>query len=638
MELQVKSPPKTLSHLPERPQITIEFQDLTYSVPQGRKASKVILRSLNGTFPAGNLTAILGPSGAGKSTLLNILAGYKSREATGSITINGEPRNIRQFRKLSRYIMQEDLLQPLLTVQECMLIAADLKLSRELSHMKKLTAISEVLDMLRLSNAKDTTTDRLSGGERKRLSIALELVNNPPVIFLDEPTTGLDDVSSSQCVSLLKLLAEGGRTVICSIHSPSARLFAMFDHVYIVATGQCVYQGIGSDIVPFLDQIGLTCPTHYNPADFIIDVASGEYGDYMDKMVSATENGRLFQRHKSPKITESVLIQPSVSNQNAITYLPTPRNNQMKNIPKYDSSGWTQFKILFYRMYLQTFRNTKYLVLRFCLYMFLSLIVSVLFFGMGNDGSKTLFNFGFCFTCVIVFMYCPLLPVLLNFPTEVQIIKREYFNRWYNLPSYFLAMTLINMPIQILLATMYIGVVYTVTNQPLELQRVVMFLTVCVMIGLISESIGLAISSTLNIINGMFVGPVLTVPLMLLSVYGLGSQYENIPSIIRLAMSFSYLRYGMEGLIVAVYGGDRTKLPCPEHEEYCLYVSPKHLMTDMGMEHVVFWFDILMLAVMYVLMKATSFYLLRQRLSPNKTFAALHVIGRIVKSQFGTSR
>lgn len=75
-------------------------------------------------------------------------------------------------------------------------------------------------------------------------------------------------MSSSQCVQLLKLLAEGGRTVICSVHTPSAKLFAMFDHVYIVAAGVCVYQGVGGDIVPFLRQVGLDCPTHYNPADF----------------------------------------------------------------------------------------------------------------------------------------------------------------------------------------------------------------------------------------------------------------------------------------------------------------------------------------------------------------------------------
>nr|CAD7400973.1 unnamed protein product [Timema poppensis] len=110
-------------------------------------------------------------------------------EVTGSVSINGHPRNLRQFRKLSRYIMQEDLLQPHITVQEAMLMAASLKLGDLLSKEKKLAVIEEILDMLRLMNAKNTVTSRLSGGERKRLSIALELVNNPPVIFLDEPTT-----------------------------------------------------------------------------------------------------------------------------------------------------------------------------------------------------------------------------------------------------------------------------------------------------------------------------------------------------------------------------------------------------------------------------------------------------------------
>jgi len=79
---------------------------------------------------------------------------------------------------------------------------------------------------------------------------------------------GLDDMSSSQCIYLLKLLAQGGRTVVCSVHTPSAKLFAMFDHVYVVAAGQCVFQGSGSDIVPFLHGVGIECPTHYNPADF----------------------------------------------------------------------------------------------------------------------------------------------------------------------------------------------------------------------------------------------------------------------------------------------------------------------------------------------------------------------------------
>lgn len=80
--------------------------------------------------------------------------------------------------------------------------------------------------------------------------------------------SGLDDLSSSQCVSLLKDLAYGGRTIICSIHTPSAKLFAMFDHIYIVADGQCMFAGVGQDMVPYLSTVGLNCPKHYNPADF----------------------------------------------------------------------------------------------------------------------------------------------------------------------------------------------------------------------------------------------------------------------------------------------------------------------------------------------------------------------------------
>lgn len=114
---------------------------------------------------------------------------HSASKANGVITINGQERNVKVFRKMSRYIMQNEVLDPLFTVREAMIVAAHLKLGNELSIMQKHEIIDEILDMLRLKKAENTYGSRLSGGEKKRLSVALELVNNPPVVFLDEPTT-----------------------------------------------------------------------------------------------------------------------------------------------------------------------------------------------------------------------------------------------------------------------------------------------------------------------------------------------------------------------------------------------------------------------------------------------------------------
>lgn len=619
-----------LSYLPQRPPVTISFQDLSYSVPQGRKGSKLILRSVNGEFRSGQLTAILGPSGAGKSTLLNVLAGYRVGGATGTISMNGLPRDLRMFRKFSRYIMQEDLHQPLMTVLEAMRIAADLKLGTDLPTDKKKVVVDEIIQLLRLTNARNTTTERLSGGESKRLSIALELLNNPPVIFLDEPTTGLDDVSSSTCVSLLKRLARGGRTVICSVHTPSARLFAEFDHVYVVAEGRCAYQGSAPGLVPFLKELNLPCPKTYNPADFVVEVSSGEYGQHLENMVLAVDNGR---NHKwRDFVDESKTCQEEEMGIEQLNSGP-PQEQQFK----YCSSPLQQFVILLRRMLIQSTRNKHYLWLRVVLNLFLGVIVGSLFWQIGNDASKAMFNFGYVYACTIVMLYVPMMPILLAFPTEVQLVKREYFNKWYGLKPYYAALVVSRIPATIVFSLLFISVTYPLTAQPLELNRIVMFTTICLTVALIAEAMGTVISSSLNVVNSVFTGPAACVPLMLLAVYGIGNGNEPIPIIWRLARSCSFLRYGLEGLVISVYGYQRDDLVCPEDVIYCDYKNPRYFVNLMGMAGVSFWVDIGVLLGMLAAMNLVGYYLLRQRMSPNYAFRAIKLIGRFVKSRMGPS-
>ncbi|XP_068632538.1 ATP-binding cassette sub-family G member 1 [Battus philenor] len=615
-----------LSHLPQRPPVNLKFQDLTYTVTNG-KASKMILRGMNGEFRSGQLTAILGPSGAGKSTLLNVLAGYRVNGASGVISTNGEQRDLRQFRKLSRYIMQEDLLQPLITVREAMIMAADLKLGNEMSKQRKAVIVEEIVNLLRLDKALNTSSERLSGGERKRLSIALELLNNPPVIFLDEPTTGLDDVASSTCVSLLKRVARGGRTVVCSLHTPSARLFSVFDHVYVVADGRCAYQGTAAGVVPFLNDLQLPCPKTYNPADFVIEVSSGEYGPHVDRMVTAVDNGKCQQWRDHEVVDRYEEMEIEQLNAGGFE----------KHLYRYESKASTQFVVLLKRMLLQTMRNRDYLWLRVGLDLFLGIIIGMLFCQIGYDASKTMFNFGFCYACIIIMLYVPMMPILLAFPKEVQLIKREYFNRWYGLKPYYAALVVSRTPATIFFSLIYLSIVYPLTSQPMEISRIMMFMTVCILTALISESMGTVISSSLSVVNSVFLGPVLSVPLMLLAVYGIGSGDHPLPIMWKLARSCSFLRYGLEGLIVAIYGPPRDNLVCPEHVIYCEYKDPKYFVKVMGMTGVSFWMDIGMLLVMLVAMHAAGYYLLRQRLSPNYAFRAIKVIGRFIKTKFSST-
>lgn len=168
-----------------------------------------------------------------------------------------------------------------LTVLETMNSAVYLKLGRHLPHNVRLKIINDILHILSLEKCIHTRVKTLSGGELKRLSIAVEMITNPPVIYFDEPTSGLDSSSSLLVMTHLRELAKSGRTVVCTIHQPSSRLLELIDTVYLVANGQCLYSGPLQQMVHHFELANFHCPPQYNRADFALEVASNErYGDY----------------------------------------------------------------------------------------------------------------------------------------------------------------------------------------------------------------------------------------------------------------------------------------------------------------------------------------------------------------------
>ncbi|GLV33101.1 uncharacterized protein CBL_10448 [Carabus blaptoides fortunei] len=620
-EFLQQSTTKTLTHLPDRPAINIKFRDLTYSVPVGR-GSKVILKNINGHFKPGQLTAILGPSGAGKSTLLNILAGFKCTGTAGMITVNGKPRDLKQYCRMSRYIMQEDIVQPFLTVVESMLMVAELKLHLELSKENKLLAVTEILDMLNLLKHKHTRTELLSGGEKKRLSIALELVNNPSAIFLDEPTTGLDDSAGSQCVSLLKVIAQGGRNIVCSIHTPSAKIFALFDQVYILSEGQCVFRGIGSDIVPFLTSIGLHCPINYNPADFIIDVASGEYGCHLDKLVSLTKNGK-----KSCNLSKAIEL-PNSDNVKPVRQHDTTYFNN--DIPEYSCSTWKQFKTLLHRMCLQRIRDTFTMVMIVMMYILIGVTMGLLFQNVGKNAALMFPQFGVLYITMTAHMFCSLFEPLLNFPSQRQLIKREHFNKWYHVRAYFWARTVFTIPNQIVYSCIITALLFGLTHMPMGVERIAKYVLVSLLISQIADTLGFCISTVMNMVDGMFLSILINTPLTCLAGYGLG--FKEIPPLTFILIRLNYLRYGVEAYVDAVFEG-QDKIPCPESSVYCMYTYKKDIMTFYNIEYTNYWVNVAALLAFVIFTKALGLFMLRQRLTPNKAVTSLKVLVAFIKTR-----
>ncbi|XP_020799090.1 ATP-binding cassette sub-family G member 4 isoform X1 [Drosophila serrata] len=694
-----------LSHLPQRPPVDIEFCDISYSVADGhRRGFKTILKSVSGKFRNGEITAIMGPSGAGKSTLMNILAGYKTAQLSGSVLINSKERNLRRFRKLSCYIMQDDVLIGNLTVKEAMMVAANLKLGKNMISYAKVVVVEEILETIGLKESVNTLTCNLSGGQRKRLSIALELVNNPPVMFFDEPTSGLDSSTCFQLISLLRSLARGGRTIVCTIHQPSARLFEKFDHLYLLAQGQCVYEGRVRGLVPYLSSLGYECPSYHNPADYVLEVASGEYGDAVPKLVQAVKSGACkkyahkdYVRTLAPKksnqnevikaesgataTTATLTLEdekppleereggqlepPTVGDDPAELKPPKLESQQSQNsdcsvvnmpttalddscsfssskgthnavgsgpsavvgcmtslldshesvvtLPNktgFPTSGWTQFWILLKRSFRTILRDRMLTHMRLFSHIIVGAIIGMIYYDVGNEASKIMSNAGCIFFVSLFTTFTAMMPTILTFPTEMSVFVREHLNYWYSLKAFYFAKTLADMPFQIVFSSVYVLVVYYLTSQPMELERVSMFVLICVLNSLVAQSLGLLIGAGMNIETGVFLGPVTTIPTILFS--GFFVNFDTIPGYLQWVTYVSYVRYGFEGAMVAIYGMDRAKMQC--NQMYCHYRVPKKFLEEMSMDNALFWVDAVALIGIFFALRIVAYFVLRWKL------------------------
>ncbi|XP_043255869.1 ATP-binding cassette sub-family G member 4-like [Colletes gigas] len=594
-------PRVVLVSLPQASSIDIEFSNISYEAREGfLSPPKKILKGISGTFKAGELTAIMGPSGAGKSTLLNILTGFERDKWNGAIDYIGKEgkHTWKEYRKQSCYIQQDDKLHPLFTVLEAMRMAVCLKIGSSLSRKAQEMLIDDVLDNLDLSKTKETKCSQLSGGQRKRLSIALELVDNPPVMFLDEPTTGLDSQSSYQCIRLLHSLAKAGRTIVCTIHQPSAAVYEMFDNVYFLAEGRCMYDGATKNTISYLAKIGLQCPKYHNPADYILEVISKEYGDYNDQLFKlANSNERSWRSNTSQTLKKKTVA--NCKNESKATVLIKP------------PSEMERFFVLMHRCMVQLFRDWTVTHLKLLLHLVVGILLGVLYTDAGKDGGKTISNVGFFVVTSVYLCYTSMMPAVLKFPSEFSTLKKERFNNWYQLRTYYAASVICSVPMQMLYAIVYSSPSYFLSDQPADTNRFLMFLAVAILTTLIAESFGILIGTLLNPVNGTFMASIITCAMLVLT--GFLALYSHIPIILYYASYLSYLKYSVHAFVHTIYGFNREKMPCSK--SYCHYRMPEMIMTDLSMMDGKYWIDIVLLLCNYVFFRFAAYCTLKKKLS-----------------------
>ncbi|KAG6937280.1 ATP-binding cassette sub-family G member 2-like, partial [Chelydra serpentina] len=267
---------------------TLAFQNISYIVPITKSffskeaEEKEILRDVSGIMKPG-MNAILGPTGSGKTSLLDVLAGWKDPKGlrSGQIFMDGKSANS-QFHLCSAYVVQEDILMGTLTVRENLQFSASLRLPQSRnSKAEKQLKVNAVIQELGLQECADTKIGTeflrgVSGGEKKRCSIGVELITAPSLIFLDEPTTGLDANTANSIMQLLHQLSRKGRTVIFSIHQPRYSIFRLLDHLMLMNKGEIIYAGPAEESPGYFSSIGYQCEAFNNPLDFFLDVIGGE--------------------------------------------------------------------------------------------------------------------------------------------------------------------------------------------------------------------------------------------------------------------------------------------------------------------------------------------------------------------------
>ena len=532
--------------------IDIVFQNLSYTVKDEvqskinkKEIQKIILNNLNGYFSHGKLTGIIGPSGAGKTSLIELLSGQsKTGIVKGNLFLNGNPSDINIMKKISGFVFQDDIILKTMTVKEALYMSALLRLPETISNEEKENKVNEMISLLHLENCKDTIvgdslSKGISGGERKRLSVGMEMITNPSIIFLDEPTSGLDTYSAYSLMNNLKYLTNTGRTVISTIHQPSSDILRLFDDIIILNKGKIIYLGEVNNLVNYFSSIGYQCPEYTNPSDYIfMNILNPINFNFDNNNLKSVEEK---DKYILESFTKSGMEKTILDKCNLIN------NNKIKlseKSHKYKPSLCLQLKFLLKRHLKNLIRNKSILRTKIGQSIGLGLIIGLTFLNIPGSDAKAQVQDrnGSLFISSFSQVLLPIIGTLALFSLERPIILREISSGYYNSLSYYLSKMIIEIPLQIIITFITCTIIYWLCLFQKTFKKYIIFVGIVLLGSLCGLSIGTAIATASKNVNlALQIAPFCIIPLILFS--GLLINCDSIPPYFTWIQYISPVRY-----------------------------------------------------------------------------------------------
>lgn len=484
------------------------------------KDKKLILDGISGELHQGKSLAILGPSGSGKTTFLNYIS--KKFNPSGLTFESGDVRFIynnknqtKSFGFLSGYVTQDNILVSYMTPREHFRFSADLKLPK-LTSKEKEELIDGLLERLNLGKCKDTmvgSVERkgLSGGEQKRTSIGYELITDPKVLFLDEPTTGLDVVSAKNIVEIITNEARvNDRIVIFTIHQPSSDINKLFDKLMILSEGKTIFFGQNSEALDFFSKQGFSCPKNFNPAEFYLNVLSNSLStDIKRKSFDEKNKNLLFDKgdqslddtiadfknldeddelHSAENIKLICSLEAANRENIALTALDSVERSA-KQMTRETNNFINEFCILLSKNIKAFKRDLGSQLIRVFMILTNTILVLATFWNLQPGDNAIIDRAGCLFFLTQTIGNSNMQGNLLILNKEKLMFNKDQDNHMYRISTYYLARTILEIPYQFLSSILIFLILYFACNLNQEyFYKFALFVLVCFLSGYTSST------------------------------------------------------------------------------------------------------------------------------------------------------